>query len=157
DERWILGRTLWPRLNSRPAHALHGELRLNPSRTHLVLIPSYNPGAKGLETVRAAREQWAPVWVVTDGSTDGTPEALTALAAQDAQLRVIVRTRNGGKGAAILDGLTEAQRLSFTHVLTMDSDGQHPAHCIADFMAVSAKTPQAMILGVPIFDASAPK
>ena len=128
---------------------------MTPSHTHVVLIPSYNPGAKGLETVRAAREQWAPVWVITDGSTDGTPEALTALAAQDPHLRVIVRQRNGGKGAAILDGLTEAQQLGFTHALTMDSDGQHPAQCIGDFMAASAANPRAMILGVPIFDASA--
>ena len=58
-----------------------------PSTTHLVLIPSYNPGAKGLETVRAAREQWAPVWVVVDGSTDGTAEALSAMAVSDPQLR----------------------------------------------------------------------
>ena len=130
---------------------------MTPSHTHLVLIPSYNPGPKGLETVLAARAQWAPVWVITDGSTDGTPEALSTLAAQDPQLRVIVRPQNGGKGAAILDGLTEAQRLGFTHALTMDSDGQHPAQCIAEFMAASTAAPQAMILGVPIFDASAPK
>ena len=46
------------------------------SHTHLVLIPSYNPGAKGVETVRAARAYWAPVWVVVDGSTDGSAQAL---------------------------------------------------------------------------------
>ncbi|EQD66863.1 glycosyl transferase family 2, partial [mine drainage metagenome] len=50
------------------------------SHTHLVLIPSFNPGAKVFETVRAARAQWAPVWVVVDGSTDGTGAALQALA-----------------------------------------------------------------------------
>jgi hypothetical protein len=37
------------------------------SHTHLVLIPSYNPGQRGLETVRAAREHWNPVWVIVDG------------------------------------------------------------------------------------------
>ncbi|HEY8856819.1 MAG TPA: glycosyltransferase family 2 protein, partial [Rugosibacter sp.] len=42
------------------------------------------------------------------------------------------------------------------HVLTMDSDGQHPAECIPAFMAESARQPAAMILGVPVFDASAP-
>jgi glycosyltransferase involved in cell wall biosynthesis len=129
---------------------------VTPSTTHLVLIPSYNPGSKGIEAVRAAREQWAPVWVVVDGSTDGTPESLIAMAASDPQLRVIVRAKNGGKGAAIYDGLLEAQRLGFTHVLTMDSDGQHPAQCIAPFMAASADKPTAMVLGVPIFDAHAP-
>ena len=68
-----------------------------PSTTHLVLIPSYNPGAKGVETVRAARDQWAPVWVVVDGSTDGTAESLTAMAASDPQLRVIVRPRTAAR------------------------------------------------------------
>jgi glycosyltransferase involved in cell wall biosynthesis len=129
---------------------------LTPSSTHLVLIPSYNPGAKGIETVRAARAQWAPVWVVVDGSTDGTADALNSMAASDPHLRVIVRAKNGGKGAAIYDGLLDAHRLGFTHALTMDSDGQHPAQCIGAFMGASAANPQAMILGVPIFDANAP-
>lgn len=38
--------------------------------THVVIIPSYNSGAKLLETVIEARRHWAPVWVVIDGSTD---------------------------------------------------------------------------------------
>jgi glycosyltransferase involved in cell wall biosynthesis len=99
------------------------------------LIPSYNPGGKGLETVRAARAQWDPVWVIVDGSTDGSGEALAQLARADPHLRVLVRARNGGKGAALLDGLIEAQRAGFTHALAMDSDGQHPAQCIGAFMA----------------------
>ena len=37
---------------------------ITPSSTHLVLIPSYNPGVKLEDTLRAARAQWAPVWVV---------------------------------------------------------------------------------------------
>jgi glycosyltransferase involved in cell wall biosynthesis len=130
---------------------------MTPSSTHLVLIPSYNPGvARALETVRAARAHWAPVWVVVDGSTDGSAAALSELARSDPHLRIIVRTRNGGKGAAILDGLNDAQRAGFTHALTMDSDGQHPAECIAGFMAASTASPDAMVLGVPVFDASAP-
>jgi glycosyltransferase involved in cell wall biosynthesis len=129
---------------------------MNPSRTHLVLIPSFNPGVKGLETVRAARAQWAPVWVVVDGSTDGSAEAFRALARNDPQLRLLVRGTNGGKGAAIHDGLAAARRAGFTHALTMDSDGQHPPECIRPFMAASQAAPQAMILGVPQFDASVP-
>ncbi len=38
----------------------------------------------------------------------------------------------------------------------MDSDGQHPAGEIPAFMAASAAAPAAMILGEPVFDASAP-
>jgi glycosyltransferase involved in cell wall biosynthesis len=126
------------------------------SATHLVLIPSYNPGSKALAAVQAARAVWAPVWVVVDGSTDGSAAALTSLAQGDPDLRVFVRQRNGGKGAAVLDGLVEAQRCGFTHALVMDADGQHPTDRIAAFMGASTAQPRAMILGDPVFDASAP-
>lgn len=131
-------------------------MRKISSDTHLVLIPSYNPGPKVYETVRAARAQWNPVWVVVDGSSDGTLEGLRDMAALDNGLHVLALSRNSGKGAAVLYGLDEASRLGFTHVLTMDSDGQHPAELIPTFMAASVQRPQAMMLGVPVFDASAP-
>lgn len=127
-----------------------------PSTTHLVLIPSYNPGEKVYETVRAARSQWSPVWVVVDGSNDGTTEGLLDMARNDEQLRVIVLPHNMGKGAAVLHGMEMAANEGFTHALTMDSDGQHPADLIPHFMATSQQHPQAMVLGVPVFDASAP-
>jgi glycosyltransferase involved in cell wall biosynthesis len=126
------------------------------SASHLVLIPSYNPGPAVYETVRAARRYWEPVWVVVDGSDDGTAEGLQALAREDAGLRVIVIPANGGKGAAVLHGITLAAAEGYTHALTMDSDGQHPAASIPEFMAASAARPGAAVLGVPVFDASAP-
>ena len=126
------------------------------SDTHLVLIPSYNPGRRGIETMRAARAQWDPVWVDVDGSPDHSGEMLSAAARRDPGLQVLVRARNGGKGAAVFDGLIEAQRRGFTHALVMDADGQHPTDCIGTFMRASAAAPQAMILGDPVFDASAP-
>jgi glycosyltransferase involved in cell wall biosynthesis len=128
----------------------------SPSATHLVVIPSYDTGALVYETVRAARAAWSPVWVVVDGSTDGTGEGLKAMAAGDPGLRVDVLPRNVGKGAAVLHALEEAGRAGFTHALTMDADGQHPVDLIGDFMAASTAQPGAMILGRPVFDASAP-
>lgn len=126
----------------------------DPSR--LVLIPSFNPGAKVYETVQQARQYWCPVWVVVDGSTDGTAQGLQAMAASDPGLRVVVLPENQGKGAAVLHGARLAAREGFTHVLCMDSDGQHPADLIPAFMACSQAHPQGMVLGVPVFDASAP-
>jgi glycosyltransferase involved in cell wall biosynthesis len=126
------------------------------SSTHLVLVPSFNPGRKVYETIARAREQWAPVWVVIDGSTDGTPEGLEKMAAADPQLRLIRLARNCGKGAAVLHGLKLARQHGFTHALTLDSDGQHPTDLIPDFMAASMAAPKAMILGDPVFDGSAP-
>jgi len=126
------------------------------STTHLVLIPAYNPGELLARTVRAARAQWAPVWVVVDGSTDESTAAVQAMAAQDPQLRVIVLPRNQGKGAAVLAGLEAAAQSGFTHALTMDADGQHPAELIPHFMATSASNSDAMVLGRPVFGPEAP-
>ena len=126
------------------------------SATHLVLIPSYNPGPAVLATVQAARAQWPVVWVVDDGSNDGSTASLQALAASDPGLHLIVLPRNSGKGAAVLAGLEAAAAAGFTHVLTMDADGQHPAALIPDFMAASQAAPAAMILGKPVFGPEAP-
>jgi glycosyltransferase involved in cell wall biosynthesis len=129
---------------------------MSDSTTHLVLIPSYNTGATVYDTVRAARAAWSPVWVVVDGSDDGTAAGLQAMAGADPGLRVEVLAANAGKGAAVLHGLEAALAAGFTHALTMDSDGQHPADLIAAFMCESLAHPEAMILGRPVFDASAP-
>lgn len=126
------------------------------SPTHLVLIPSYNTGERLFSTVLAARAQWNPVWVVVDGSTDGTGERLQQMAESDAGLRVWLLPDNQGKGAAVLHGLVTAKAAGYTHALTMDSDGQHPADLIPAFMQASLARPETMVLGRPVFDASAP-
>jgi glycosyltransferase involved in cell wall biosynthesis len=127
------------------------------SASHLVLIPSYNSGAKAAETACDARRYWNPVWVVVDGSDDGSTQPLIELAERDPGLRVMVLPRNRGKGAALLHGLREASAAGFTHALTMDSDGQHPSDRIPEFMTVSQRALDAVVLGAPIFDATAPR
>ncbi|MBE2214717.1 MAG: glycosyltransferase family 2 protein [Opitutaceae bacterium] len=126
------------------------------ARTHLVLVPSYNSGRLLLETVRAALAQWRPVWVVIDGSVDGSERAVLELARTEAHLRVIIRPRNGGKGAAVLTGAQAALAAGFTHALVMDADGQHPADRIAAFMRASLESPRALVLGRPVFGPEAP-
>ena len=126
--------------------------------TRLVLIPSYNTGPRVLETVREVRAAWpGPVWVVVDGSTDGTDALLRAAARDDPGLEVMVLPANSGKGAAVLHGLREAHRRGLTHVLVMDADGQHPAASIPAMMAASRADPEAMVLGLPVFGADAPR
>ncbi len=120
-------------------------------------MPSFNPGPGVVVTVRSARAAWCPVWVVVDGSDDGSAEQLQALARADPGLRVIVLERNGGKGAAVLHGARLAAQQGYTHVLTMDSDGQHAAHSIGEFMARSRAQPDCLIVGVPRFAADAPR
>jgi glycosyltransferase involved in cell wall biosynthesis len=127
-----------------------------PDPTALVLIPSYDSGAKLIETVREARAAWPVVWVVVDGSTDGSDAPVREAAAGDPGLRVLALPRNSGKGAAVLHGLRAAMAEGFTHALTMDADGQHPAGMIPAFMEAARAAPDAMILGVPAFGEDAP-
>jgi len=127
---------------------------MNHPNTHLVLIPAFNPGRLLADTVQGALSHWGHVWVVVDGSTDGSHQGL---AASSPGLRVIVRPRNEGKGAAVLSGAREALAAGFTHALVMDADGQHPADRIADFMAASVRTPDALVCGRPVFGPEAPK
>jgi glycosyltransferase involved in cell wall biosynthesis len=127
------------------------------STTHLVLIPSYNTGERLFQTVLEALERWNPVWVVIDGSTDGTTERMVDMTERYPGLHVMVLPENQGKGAAVLRGLVEAVGQGFTHVLTFDSDGQHPAASITAYMSASTREPHALILGKPIFDSTAPR
>jgi glycosyltransferase involved in cell wall biosynthesis len=94
---------------------------------------------------------------VIDGSTDSSADALRELAKNDKGLEVFELPVNQGKGAAVLHGATLAKARGFTHVLTMDSDGQHPADLIAEFMSASTREPGALVLGKPVFDANAPR
>ena len=129
--------------------------RTNPD--HVVLIPSYNTGSRLFETIAAVRQCGLPVIAVIDGSTDGTGESLVRLAADDPALFACVSPQNQGKGAAILHGLSLARTQGFTHALTMDADGQHSTAHIGTLIALSLAHPDCMILGRPLFDASAPQ
>lgn len=53
-----------------------------------VLIPSYNTGRRLAETVENALTAFPDVWVVIDGSTDGSAQALLALQPNHPGLRV---------------------------------------------------------------------
>jgi glycosyltransferase involved in cell wall biosynthesis len=152
-----------PSSEASPSACLHGGQTPNAPRmpalsaTHLVLIPSFNSGIKLEQTVRDALQAWAPVWVVVDGSTDGSDRVLEPLVTEyPDHFRLLRQPTNTGKGSAILAGLREAIRAGFTHVLTMDADGQHDPQSLARFMEVSAQNPDALVLGLPQFDASAP-
>ena len=101
--------------------------------------------------MREARQYWQPVWVVVDGSNDGTDKGLMKMAESDPGLKVFVLPHNQGKGSAILHGLRAAIEAGFTHALAMDADGQHPAGMIPQFMSLSQQNPDAeVVLGRPI-------
>ena len=126
------------------------------SATHLVLLPTYNTGPRLGEVVAEVLRHWQPVLVVVDGSTDRSEEPLLALAKTEPALSVLVLPRNSGKGAAVLAGAAAARARGFSHVLVMDADGQHPAASIGEFMEVSRRRTDALVLGRPIFPANVP-
>ncbi|MGA2693530.1 MAG: glycosyltransferase family 2 protein [Opitutaceae bacterium] len=127
---------------------------MNREKTHLVLIPAFNPGRLLGATVEGALANWSDVWVVVDGSTDGSHDALAAVGKPG--MRVIVLPRNGGKGAAVLAGARDALASGFTHALVMDADRQHPEDRIGAFMAASMASPGSVICGKPVFGPEAP-
>ncbi|MDH5676111.1 MAG: glycosyltransferase family 2 protein [Myxococcales bacterium] len=121
-----------------------------------ILIPTYDNPATIAAVVERAHALLPQVVVVDDGSGSETQEALRALA--DAGLaRVLRRAHNGGKGAAVKDGLRYCSELGYSHALQVDADGQHDLNDAPRFLELGARTPAAAILGQPIFGADAPR
>ncbi|RFC45812.1 MAG: hypothetical protein DVB28_000383 [Verrucomicrobia bacterium] len=127
-----------------------------PCASHCVIIPSYNSGALLAPTLHATLAQWAPIFLVVDGSTDASDRCAAALIESGAPLEVLRLEKNQGKGGAVLEALKLASSRGLTHAVIFDSDGQHEAADIPRMIALSKKHPEAMILGVPIFSADAP-
>ncbi len=121
-----------------------------------ILIPTYNNAHTIGDVVDAARAHLGDVLVIDDGS-DGEARATLGLLAREGRATVRRRPTNGGKGAAVVDGLRLAQELRFTHALQIDGDGQHDLDDIPRFLAAARARPAAMITGRPVFDATAPR
>lgn len=129
---------------------------MNATFKPLVLIPSYNTGPILLQTVLQALEQQYPVWVVIDGSTDGSEAYLRKHTGGHHNLKIINLQRNYGKGGALYEAAKMALLENFTHALTMDSDGQHPADEICRFLYTAERNQQSLIMGLPVFGSDAP-
>lgn len=105
-----------------------------------IIIPCYNE-ADTIEEV-VSRVLAAPLpgsWerevvVVDDGSADATKRALARVAdsAHEAPVVVIYRTENGGKGAAVKDGL---RRASGDYVIIQDADLEYDPNDYAKLLA----------------------
>lgn len=126
------------------------------STRHLILMPAYNPGPVLGATVRAVLSVWPDLWVVVDGSTDGSEKEIESLQSDHPSLRVIRCSENRGKGGAILHGARLALDAGYTHAVLMDCDGQHPPERIEAFIEASRRHPDSMILGQPVFGPEVP-
>jgi polyprenyl-phospho-N-acetylgalactosaminyl synthase len=120
------------------------------------LIPTYdNPGTIAA-VVEAVRAHLPDVLVVDDGSGPAGRSACAELAAKKLA-EVVHRAENGGKGAAVKTGLETLAQRGFTHAFQIDADGQHEVSDIPRFVAAVHAHPDALVLGQPRFDASAPR
>ena len=117
----------------------------------LVVIPHYNHLKTLRQVAQACRAVWPHVLVVDDGS-DGFCEALL----QDLDVSCIRQSQNRGKGTAILAGAAWAREHGFTHIITIDADGQHDPQEIKLFAQKAAAYPRALIIGVREFDDTVP-
>lgn len=127
------------------------------SAAHMVLIPSYNTGKRLKSTVESALSTWPNVWVVVDGSTDGSDLQLDSLAATHPKFKLIRKPQNGGKGAAVLYASEIALKAGFTHAVIMDADGQHPSGSIQPLMDLSMQDANTIVMGQPVFGPEVPK
>jgi glycosyltransferase involved in cell wall biosynthesis len=122
----------------------------------LVLVPAYNPGRILVETVRELLVFHPDVWLLVDGSTDGSDAGLELLFGGHPGFRLLRRANNLGKGATLIWGAQMAAKEKFTHILAFDSDGQHPPERVPDFRTLCQRNPDALIMGEPRFGPDAP-
>lgn len=121
-----------------------------------VLIPTYNNPRTIEKVVRAVQAHLPDVVVVDDGGSEDAKAALVRVAAMPG-VELFTREVNGGKGAAVKDGLRHAKELGFTHALQVDADGQHDVDDIPKLLEASRGNPAALVLAKPVFDETAPK
>lgn len=122
-----------------------GELRI------LVVIPFYNNGRTVAEVASQVIALGWPLLVVNDGSTDGGPASLL-----DLPLHRIDFPRNRGKGRALRHALRWARERSYSHIVSLDADGQHSPSDIAQFAERIRRAPDSLIVGRRNFESDVP-
>ena len=114
-----------------------------------VLIPCYNAAGFVGPVVAAVRPLVSTLLVVDDGSSDGS-----GAEAERAGAELRTRPKNGGKGAALKDGIAELlRRPGVSHVLFMDADGQHAPSDVPKFLD-AAKRGETFVIGSRFGDRS---
>ncbi len=98
-----------------------------------VIIPVYNHKQKVREVVLASKKLHIPIFVIDDGSTDGSYDRIKGIE----DICILRHRTNRGKGAAILTGM-QAAGATTDWAITLDADGQHtPADALTLIRAIS--------------------
>jgi uncharacterized protein (DUF2062 family) len=112
-----------------------------------IVAPTFNNAGTLPDLLQALDGLGLFVIVVNDGSADRTHEILSRWQCPERRRAVVERKENRGKARAIRDGFDRAAELGFTHVLTIDTDGQHDVADIPALLQQSLLHPGAIILG----------
>jgi glycosyltransferase involved in cell wall biosynthesis len=129
---------------------------MSGSNRFCVLVPTFDNPRTIRSVVLGARAHLDDVVVVDDGSGGEARRAAQQLS-DEGLARVVFRAKNRGKGAAMKTGFVAAREWGYSHVLQVDADGQHDMNDVPRFLEVARANPEALVLGAPVFDASAPK
>lgn len=113
-----------------------------------VLIPTYNNAGTLAAVLNDVLSYTQQVIVVNDGSTDNTAEILKEFP----QVHAVNYTPNKGKGMALRTGFIEAVRLGYDHAITLDSDGQHYAKDLVEFLTWLEAEPNTLLIGARNLD-----
>lgn len=113
----------------------------------LIVIPLYNHAQTVRAVVEKALRFHDQLLVVDDGSSDAGATVLEGL-----DVRVLRHPENRGKGAALRTALLEAERLGFSHIVTLDADGQHYPEDLAKFFAAIEADPSGIAVGKRDFE-----
>lgn len=121
------------------------------------VIPVYNHGSTLESVVQSLSAFGFPVIVVDDGNNEENKAFIRAAGEKYPLVTIVERKKNGGKGSAMNDGVRKAFEMGLSHILQIDSDGQHDVARVKHFLELSEKNPEAVICGYPEYDENAPK
>jgi glycosyltransferase involved in cell wall biosynthesis len=129
-----------------------------PAGKLMVIIPVFDHEHAIGAMVEGVMASGLDCLLVDDGSGPACARVLDELARTHApRVRLLRLASNQGKGGAVMAGFREAARLGASHALQIDADGQHDPGDIPRFADASRERPDAIICGVPEYDASVPK
>lgn len=122
-----------------------------------VLVPCFDHGRTVGAVVGTLAASGLPCLLVDDGSGPETRAVLDALAARHACVTLVRHATNRGKGAALKTGYRAAAAAGWDGAIQLDADGQHDPADVKRFAEALQAQPGALVLGVPVFDASVPR
>ena len=111
------------------------------------VIPTYQNAKTLLKVVADVHRVVDTVFVVDDGSNDGTAALLDKATGNERPEKVLTHPKNCGKGAALKTGLTYARQQGFRYAVTVDADGQQLADDIPALLKAVEEEPDALAIG----------